>query len=347
MSYYLIHTTYLILFIAVFARQLCIPVPALLFLLSAGALAGSHKLSYAGILTVAVLGCTMADFIWYEAGRLQGKRVLRVLCALAPDPSYCIRSARKTFARRGVRLLLVAKFVPGLDGICPPLAGMSGVSKRTFILHDAAGATLWCGAYITGGFLFAKEVDRIAHYTSLLADGVVLLLGIPLVLFVALKSMKLIRHIRLLRARRISPEMLKARLDAGENIGIIDLLRFEEDPEDVAGIPGAVRLDPMELRRKRRVVLPPDLDVVLYCRSENSFVSARAAAAMQKHGIDTLYVLLGGLAAWESLGYPVSCAFATPVEELARLHIEVYPPWNSPGSTRPFRRSRREVQAAP
>ena len=43
MNYYLVHTTYPILFVAVFARQLCIPVPAILFLLSAGALAGSGK----------------------------------------------------------------------------------------------------------------------------------------------------------------------------------------------------------------------------------------------------------------------------------------------------------------
>jgi hypothetical protein len=59
-SYYLIHTTYPILFIAVLARQLCLPIPAMLFLLSGGALAGSGKLSFeeppraARVLTIAM-----------------------------------------------------------------------------------------------------------------------------------------------------------------------------------------------------------------------------------------------------------------------------------------------------
>jgi len=35
-NYDLIHTTYPILFLSVFARQLCLPVPAILFLLSGG-----------------------------------------------------------------------------------------------------------------------------------------------------------------------------------------------------------------------------------------------------------------------------------------------------------------------
>ena len=43
MNYYLLHTTYPILFLAVLGRQLCLPVAAELFLLSAGALAGSSS----------------------------------------------------------------------------------------------------------------------------------------------------------------------------------------------------------------------------------------------------------------------------------------------------------------
>jgi membrane protein DedA with SNARE-associated domain len=58
-SYYLVHTTYPIVFVAVLARQLCLPIPAVLFLLSGGALAGSGKLSYTGILLAAVLGCVL------------------------------------------------------------------------------------------------------------------------------------------------------------------------------------------------------------------------------------------------------------------------------------------------
>lgn len=327
MSYYLFHTTYLMLLIAVFARQLCLPVPAILFLLSAGALAGSGKLSIVGILLAAVVGCVLADLVWFEAGRLRGKRVLRLLCALTADPSYCIRRGREIFARKGVRLLLVAKFVPGLDGICPPLAGMLGASRTAFVAYDAGGATLWAGAYITCGFIFAQQLDRVEQQISVAATAIVLIFGTPLLIFFALKLAQLVLMIRLLRPMHIQPELLKSRLDSGAKIGVIDLLRFEEDPEGVAAIPGAIRLDPLEIRRKKNIELPPDVDLVVYCRSKNSFVSARVVAAMRKHGIHNVNVLTGGLESWKALGFPLAAEFADPEEVLTRLGIKVSPPW--------------------
>jgi membrane protein DedA with SNARE-associated domain/rhodanese-related sulfurtransferase len=328
MNYYLTHVTYPILFVAVFARQLSLPVPALLFLLTGGALAGSGKLSFVGILLVAVLGCLLADLLWYEAGRLRGKRVLRLLCALTRDPSFCMRRGKEIFAKKGLRLLLIAKFVPGLDGICPPLAGMLGASRSAFLVYDAGGASVWAAAYIGCGFLFARQLDQVAQRISAVATVVVLVFGIPLLILFVLKLAQLVFMIRLLRPLQIDPEMLKSRLDLGEKVGVLDLLRFEEDPEGVGAIPGAVRLDPLEIRRKKRIVVPGDVNLVLYCRSRNSFVSARVAVAMRKHGIHNIYVLKGGLEAWKSLGFPLTEQFADMQAEVARLGIEVTPPWN-------------------
>lgn len=327
MSYYLVHITYPILFVAVLARQLCLPVPALLFLLSAGALAGAGKLSFAGILLAAVLGCVLADLVWFEAGRLRGKRVLRLLCTLTSDPSYCIRRGRAVFTKWGLRLLLIAKFVPGLDGICPPLAGMFGCSRTAFLVHDAGGATLWAGAYIACGFIFSRQLDQVAKNISSVASAVVLVFGVPLLVFFVLKVVQLVWMIRLLRSTYIAPQMLKSQLDSGTKVGVIDLLRFEEDPEGVSAIPGAIRLDPLEIRRKKHIVMPPDVNLVLYCRSKDSFVSARVAAVMRKHGIHNINVLTGGLEGWKALGFPLTAPFSDWQSELARLGITVTPPW--------------------
>jgi membrane protein DedA with SNARE-associated domain len=186
-------------------------------LLTGGALAGAGKLNFGGILIVAVLGCLLADMVWFEAGRLRGKRVLRLLCALTADPSYCIRRGRKVFAKKGLRLLLIAKFVPGLDGICPPLAGMLGTSRAAFLVHDAGGASLWAGVYIGCGFLFARQLDKVAQRISAGATAVVLIFGIPLLIFFVLKLAQLVLMIRLLRPLQIRPELLKSRLDSGGN----------------------------------------------------------------------------------------------------------------------------------
>ncbi len=329
MGYYLAHITYPILFVAVLARQLCLPVPAILFLLSAGALAGSGKLSFAGILIAAVAGSVLADYVWFEAGRIGGKRVLRLLCTFTADPSFCIRRGQTNFQKRGVRLLVVAKFVPGLDGITPPLAGMLGTPTTTFLLYDAIGGALWAGAYIGCGFLFAEELDKVVRNISSFANAVVLILGVPLLVFFVWKLLILVRMIRLLRPFQLTPEQLKSRLDAGEKIAIIDLLRFEEDPEDVPGISGAIRLEPLEIRRRKQIHVPDDVALVIYSRSRDSFVSARVAVAMRKHGILRVQILDGGLEAWKALGLPLSDKFADPQAEMHRLGIEVQPPWQS------------------
>jgi hypothetical protein len=74
----------------------------------------------------------------------------------------------------------------------------------------------------------------------------------------------MLRHLRL---RRIAPLLLHKRLKSGEQVAIIDLLRFEEEQQDRAGIAGAVRIHRARLRNRFRVVTPENLDTVLYCSS--------------------------------------------------------------------------------
>jgi hypothetical protein len=49
------------------------------------------------------------------------------------------------------------------------------------------------------------------------------------------------------------------------------------------------------------------------------------AVAMRRHGIQRVLVLSGGLAAWKTLGFPLSSVSADPDAELARLGIQVMP----------------------
>jgi hypothetical protein len=64
----LVRITYPVLWVAVFARQLCLPVPAIFFLMTAGALAGRGELRIGIILAVSTLGCLAADLVWFQQG---------------------------------------------------------------------------------------------------------------------------------------------------------------------------------------------------------------------------------------------------------------------------------------
>ena len=157
---------YSVLFGALFAHQIGLPVPGPLFLLAAGALAAGGKLVLASALALAVVACVLADWIWYEAGRLRGKRVLHFLYRFATDPAAADRRARKKFARYGPPILVFDKFVPGLDAVAPPLAGTSGTSRLRFLTLETTGAALYSGLYAGLGYVFCHDLDRVAAYAG-------------------------------------------------------------------------------------------------------------------------------------------------------------------------------------
>lgn len=157
---------YSVLFAALFAHQIGFPVPGPLFLLAAGALSRNGNLGFAPALLLAVLACVLADWVWYEAGRRRGDKALHFIHSLARDPDAHDRRAKETFARFGPPLLLLCKFVPGLDAVVPPMAGASRTSRLRFLALETAGATLYSSVYAGLGYLLSHDLNRAATYAS-------------------------------------------------------------------------------------------------------------------------------------------------------------------------------------
>jgi len=157
---------YSVLFAALFAHQIGFPVPGPIFLLAAGALARSGNLYFGPLLSLAVFACVLADWVWYEAGRRRGDKVLHFIHSLTRDPDAHDRRAKETFARYGPPLLLLCKFVPGLDAVVPPMAGASRTSRLRFLALETAGATLYSGVYAGLGYILSHDLNRAATYAS-------------------------------------------------------------------------------------------------------------------------------------------------------------------------------------
>ncbi len=157
---------YSVLFAAMFAHQIGLPVPGPLFLLAAGALAAAGKLGLVPAVGLAVTACVLADWVWYEAGRRQGDRVLHFIHRFTRDPDFHDRRAKRIFARYGPPILIVAKFVPGLDAVSPPLTGTSGTSRLRFLTFDTVGASLYACVYAGLGHVFSHDLDRAAAYVG-------------------------------------------------------------------------------------------------------------------------------------------------------------------------------------
>src|SRR5208283_3934869 len=108
----------------------------------------------------------LGDWPWYEAGRRDGDKVLRFIHRLARDPDAHNRRAKDTFALYGPPILVIAKFVPGLDAVTPPLAGTSRTSRLRFLTFDAIGCGLYSGVYAGLGYVFSHDLERTAAYAS-------------------------------------------------------------------------------------------------------------------------------------------------------------------------------------
>jgi membrane protein DedA with SNARE-associated domain/rhodanese-related sulfurtransferase len=321
-----IQLTYTGVGIVVFARQLCLPLPAVALLIVSGALAGHNHMNPALIVLVSMVCCVAADGVWFWLGRHWGSRVVRMVCRLTSDPRGSFARANRIFDRWGLRVLLVAKFIPLVDGVSPPLAGAEGTSVRRFLLYDGAGAFLWSSAYVLLGVLFANQLDRVIDETQRFATVFGILVGVPLVVYAVWRAFLLIRMMRYLRLHRMTPATLYRKLTAGEKIAIIDLLAFEEGDDHAPGIPGAARIDPVRLRLTPKITVPDDMSIVLYCSSRDQFVSARVAVTLRRRGAKRVWILDGGLKGWQDQGFSVTTELSTPQQVAARLGIDLPPP---------------------
>jgi len=305
---YLVRHGYYVVFLAVFARQLCLPVPGLLFVLAAGALAGAGKLNFTLVITVAVLGCVLADFGWYEVGRLRGNAIVHHIQGFTGVSDSAL-NVKQIFRKFGVKSLLFSKFVMGLDAIAAPFAGMLGTSRVRFVAFDTIGSSIWVGAYAGLGCAFNQQLDRAAALLGKLGVwlGVGILVG--LLAFVARSLVRWQRFLHQLRLARITPQELKEEMDSGEKVTVIDLLGCPYHPSDRNGIAGAIRINPHKLEQYHGFPIPSDWmdhDVILYCACPHESTSARVAQALEEKGVKHVRPLEGGVQAWRDLGYPVS-----------------------------------------
>jgi rhodanese-related sulfurtransferase len=103
---------------------------------------------------------------------------------------------------------------------------------------------------------------------------------------------------------RMLPEELKSKLDAGENVVVLDLRHPLDRLASPYGIPGAIWLPPQQLDE----TIPDDLRkrlVVFYCTCPNSASVLNMARTLHDNGIRRIRPLCGGVEAWQRAGFPV------------------------------------------
>jgi membrane protein DedA with SNARE-associated domain/rhodanese-related sulfurtransferase len=293
-----------VLFLVVFVEQIGLPLPAVPWLLAAGALAAAGQLNGWLAVGVTLLACIIADSIWFYLGRRNGHRVLGLLCRISLEPDSCVRRTQDLFSRYGTQGLLVAKFVPGLSTLAPPLAGNAGVSLSRFLFFDGSGSLLYVGGFMLVGFMFSRQLEQIIGAFGSVGSSALGVLVTVAALYVVYKYIQRRRILRALRMARITVDELYQKLNAGENPMILDLRSNSELQQNPSLIRGALHMtmDEVDSRQKE---IPKDREIVLYCSCPNEISSARVALRLHRRGIVRVRPLLGGFDAWRERKYPM------------------------------------------
>ncbi len=283
-----------LVFVVVFAEQIGIPLPALPLLIAAGVLAGAEHLNIVAVAAMAMGAALAADLIWYELGRRRGHRVLEFLCRIALEPRSCIMRTEEFFKKHGVRSLIVAKFVPGLSTVAPPLAGIAALPFSRFLFYNGLGIILWVGAGIGFGYAFSNRIDAAMEYASFMTPATIAVLAAALSLYLTGKAVR--RRIELRRVPQVTADELWAKLEGPDAPVVVDVRAQSVTARDGV-IPGALVIPADEISGRYRE-LPSDRDIVIYCACPGDVASATVVRFLRAQGLVRAKVLKGGVTAW-------------------------------------------------
>lgn len=260
------HHGYLLVFLLVLAEAIGLPVPAAVALVAGGAAAAAHFLKLPVVMGMAMLAMLLGDSLLYVLGRHMGWALLGILCRVSTNPESCILRSAESFYKRGKITLVIAKFIPGVNTMAPPLAGSMRMKFMQFFRLDFVGAALYASAYILLGFVFRDFLASITRGFQVAGRAFEEVLVFAVTGYVIYR-LWLYREHRVYRiVPRVQVEELAQRLAAGEadKIMIVDVRSHGYYDAGTARIQGSTRLEPNNLNEELQR-LPKDKDIYLYC----------------------------------------------------------------------------------
>ncbi len=284
-----------VVFLNVLLQQLGLPVPAVPTLLLAGSLAAAPG-HLGKVLAAAVLASVIADWVWYQAGKLFGYRVLAGLCKLSINPASCVSQTEARFIRWGVSSLVVAKFIPGFSTVAPPIAGAMRMNRVGFLLAAGAGAALWAGLALVAGWLLkdaVRVVIAVLDQNTGTAVAVLLLLAGT---WVAWKLRQKYRFRQLGDIPHITPAELLAAMQTDQRPLVLDL-RGATMVAETGLIEGARAAEHGALQVAVQD-WPKEMPIVTICACPEDAGAIQAARELLGNGYLSVRPLRGGYEAW-------------------------------------------------
>jgi membrane-associated protein len=149
--------THLILFLIVFCETGLVVTPFLpgdSLLFAAGTFAALGALDLPWILVLLFIAAVIGDTVNYWIGSYIGPRAfsgnVRFLRQEYLDRTHAF------YEKHGGKTIILARFIPIIRTFAPFVAGVGAMSYGKFIGYNVAGAALWVGLFVLGGYFFGN-----------------------------------------------------------------------------------------------------------------------------------------------------------------------------------------------
>ena len=177
---------YVILFAIVFAETGVVVTPFLpgdSLLFAAGAIAANGALDVWTVAATVAVAAIAGDAVNYSIGRFAGRRIV---ARAESDPRWgrwinpaYVNRAHEFFERHGGKAIVLARFMPIVRTFVPFVAGAASMSYSSFAFYNVAGALLWVGVCVGGGYVFGN-FPLVQENFSLVAIGIVIVSLLPM-----------------------------------------------------------------------------------------------------------------------------------------------------------------------
>ncbi len=200
-------------------------------------------------------------------------------------------------ASEGWRFVAFVRLVPLFPfNLLNYALGLTRISFVTYLL--ATWVFMLPGAFAYTWLGYAGR-EAVAGGDAMLRNMLIALALVSAIAFLP----RLVRRLRM--PPMVSVEMLKAQLDAGESMQLLDVRPAADFNGDWGYIPGARNI-PLENLPARLDGLERSRPIRLICRTDRR--SSQAAELLAKAGFENARVIQGGMTAWRVRGWPVQRA---------------------------------------
>jgi membrane protein DedA with SNARE-associated domain len=157
-----------VVFIVILLESIGLPIPGEAVLLTAAIYAGTTQhLSIGIVLLAAIAGAALGSLVGFWIGSRYGYWLLLRYGGYIGLTQSRIKIAQYLFQRRGVGVVIGARFVAGLRSFVGLIAGAGQMGFSGFVFANVVGATGWALIYGLAAYYLGKEIEKFARPAAL------------------------------------------------------------------------------------------------------------------------------------------------------------------------------------